>query len=183
MALYNEDMAKIATELQILAANPADWSQPCPSCRLINELQAMHAQVQYLDFANGTGVRYLTQYNQGPVPINNSELIYTFQGLTSDGQAYVAAVLPVTNPELQASPEFSAEYTQALTDNPGYYKEYLTSTVTLLNQSPAGNFTPSLDQLDALVRSITIPPTVEATTTPEVFNPAPIEAVLADKAR
>ena len=46
----------------------------------------MHSQVQYLDFKNGTGVRYLTQFDQGILPINNYELVYTYQGLTSDGK-------------------------------------------------------------------------------------------------
>jgi hypothetical protein len=182
MALYNEDMSKIASNLQSLLQTH-QTSDGLPFLPLINALQAMNAQVQYLDFASGTGVRYLTQYNQGPVPINNAELIYTFQGLSSDGKSYIAAVLPITHPELQAGPEFSDEYSQALTDNPGYYMNYITNTVDLLNQSPVSGFSPSLDELDALVRSITLPPNVEATTTPEVFNPAPIEAVLTDKTR
>ena len=182
LASYNENMGKVGADLQALLQTQ-QAGDTLPFLPLYNSLQVMHPQLKYLDFTGGEGVRYLTQFNQGPVPINNSELIYTFQGLTSDGKYYVAAVLPVTNPELQAGPEFSAEYTQALTDNPGYYKEYITSTVNLLNQQPDGSFIPDLTTLDAMVRSITLPPSVEVTTTPEVFNPAPIEAVLADKTR
>ena len=63
----------------------------------------MHVQVQYLDFKSGTGVRFLTQFNNGMAPVNNHDLIYTFQGLTSDGKYYIAAVLPVTHPDLPAN--------------------------------------------------------------------------------
>jgi hypothetical protein len=165
LASANENMAKIATDLQALLQTQ-QAGDSLPFLPLVNSIQAMDTQVHYLDFMSGTGVRYLTQLNQGPVPINNSELIYTFQGLSSDGKFYIAAVLPVTNPELQSGPEFSAEYTQALTDDPGYYKGYISSTINLLNQQSAASFTPSLDELDALARSITLPPGAEATATP-----------------
>ena len=182
LASFNENMGKVGNDLQALVQTQ-QAGDTLPFLPLYNSLQVMHPQMKYLDFTGGKGVRYLTQFNQGPVPINNSELIYTFQGLTSDGKYYFAVVLPVANLELPAGPEFSAEYTQALTDNPSYYQDYLTKTITLLDQQPDGSFTPDLTTLDAMVRSITVPPSMEVTTTPEVFNPAPIEAVLADKTR
>ena len=46
-----------------------------PFLPLFNSKQMMHSQVEYLDFKNGKGVRYLTQYAQGPLAINNAELL------------------------------------------------------------------------------------------------------------
>ena len=66
-----------------------------PFLPLFNAAQVMHTHLQYLDFKNGQGLRYLTEFDQGIIPINNYELIYTYQGLTGDGKYYVAAVLPV----------------------------------------------------------------------------------------
>jgi hypothetical protein len=113
--------------------------------------QAMDAQVQYMDFKSGKGVRFLTQFNNGLAPINNSQLIYAFQGLTSDGKYYIAAVLPVTHPEL---PVDSTTNWQGKVGKE--YQDYLSSTVSLLNQQPAGSFTADLSKLDAMIRSIEI---------------------------
>ena len=61
---------------------------------LMNAVQQMHTRVEYVQFKGGEGVSYLAQYAQGPVPVNNGELFYTFQGLTDDGEFYVSAILP-----------------------------------------------------------------------------------------
>jgi hypothetical protein len=151
----NQVAGEIAQGLQILLQNQ-QVGKSLPYLPLYNSLQAMHAQVKFLDFKNGQGVRFLTQYNQGPVPINNSGLIYTFQGLTSDGKYYLAVVLPVTNPELPADTVISEEMANGLQNTPGYYAEYLTSTITLLDQQSTSTFTPDLSQLDAMVQSIEI---------------------------
>lgn len=87
------------TDLQILLQNH-QAGEYLPFLPLFNAHQVMHTSLQYLDFKNGTGLRYLTWFSQGIMPINNYELIYTNQGLTSDGKYYVAAVLPVTHPNL-----------------------------------------------------------------------------------
>lgn len=119
-----------------------------PFLPLINEKQAMHAQVEFLDFQNGSGVRYLTQFDQSPHVVNNQELFYTFQGLTSDGQYYLAAVLPVTHPELPASAEQPADLNTYLND--------LLDTVYWLDDQPASSFSPDLAKLDAMIQSIVV---------------------------
>lgn len=148
LAGFNEGAGRIVTDLQALlqAQQPVD---SMPFLPLFNANQALHARVQYLDFQNGKGVRFLTQYDQGPMPINNNELIYTFQGLTSDGKYYVAAVLPVTHPELPATQQVDE---QLLKDFPAY----LAKTSAWLAQQPSGSFTPDLSKLDALIQSIEV---------------------------
>jgi hypothetical protein len=178
----NENMGKVATDLHALLQTQ-QAGDSLPMLPLINAKQALQSQVQYIDFEAGNGIRFLTQLNQGLVPINNHELIYTFQALTSDGKYYVAATLPVSNSELPDGSEPSEDFIKGLTETPGFYADYISTTVSLLNQQPDGSFTPDLQQLDALVRSITIPPAEEVTPTPEIFIHAPIEGVLADKTR
>ncbi|MBE2223295.1 MAG: hypothetical protein IAF02_17275 [Anaerolineae bacterium] len=118
-----------------------------------NAQQLFRAQAQYISFAEGSGVRYLTQLNQGPVPANNQELFYTFQGLTADGSTYVAAYFPVTLPDLPASGQVSDEaYAAMLAD----WQGYLTETLDLLNEQPPDAFTPSLAELDALINSLSV---------------------------
>jgi hypothetical protein len=143
----NEMAGKVATGLegQLKVRQPVD---PMPFLPLNNARQVMFAQVQFLDFKNGKGERFLTQFGQGPVPVNNLELIYTFQGLTSDGKYYIAAVLPVTHPDLPATNNAAA--------NQNDFQAGLAKSLTLLGQQPVTSFTPDLAKLDALIKSIEI---------------------------
>jgi hypothetical protein len=146
---YNEAYGAIVTNLQALLQN----RQPVkhvPFLPMINASQVMHPQMQFLDFKNGSGVRFLTQYDQAVTPINNLELIYAFQGLTSDGKYYVSAMLPVNHPELPNDLRVTEEQMAEMNDFPAY----LNKTITWLEQQPKESFTPNLAQLDAMIQSI-----------------------------
>lgn len=118
-----------------------------------NAQQTLRAQLHYLPFAEGQGIRYLTQLSQGPVPLNNQELFYTFQGLTADGTTYVAAYFPVTLPALPDSGQLGeAEYATLMEDWPGYVAQ----TTAMLNGQPTTAFTPDLAALDELISSISV---------------------------
>ncbi|MCL4561876.1 MAG: hypothetical protein M1281_14865 [Chloroflexi bacterium] len=151
LAGYNKTAGQIAIDLQALLQTKQAGNQ-IPILPLFNAQQVMHAQVQYLDFKNGKGVRFLTQYDQAFLPINNYELVYTYQGLTSDGKYYIAAILPVTHPELPDTQQVSAQQAAELNDFP----TYLTKTVTWLDQQAVGSFNPDLAKLDDMVQSIDV---------------------------
>ena len=143
-------MGSIAGDLQSVLQTKQEGAQ-FPYLPLSNQAQLMHAQVQYLDFKNGQGVRFLTQLGQGMALVNNNELIYTFQGLTGDGKYYIAAVLPVTDPDLPAGVEAGPQATAF-----GNFRDYLSGLVTSLNGKTGDAFTPSLLKLDDLVRSMEV---------------------------
>jgi hypothetical protein len=128
-----------------------------PALPLVNARQAMHPQVEFLDFQNGTGVRFLTQYNQGFTPINNRQLCYTFQGLTIDGKYFLSVVLPVNLPGLPPDGRIEELNDPAKLDQyVNNYNKNLAETITLIDQQPAEAFTPDLGLLDALVESIEV---------------------------
>lgn len=118
-----------------------------------NAQQTLRALPQYLEFAEGSGVRYVTQLSQGIEPVNNQSLFYTFQGLTDDGNIYVAAYFPVALPDLPDSPQGSEE---SLAVMMGDWPGYLAETLALLNEQPPAAFTPDLAALDALVGSLSV---------------------------
>lgn len=118
-----------------------------------NAVQTFRAQVAYVNFVGGRGIRYLTQLSQGPVPVSNQELFYTFQGLTDDGAVYVAAYFPVALAALPATSEMSDEALTALLED---WQGYLTQTTELLNGQVADAFTPDLAALDALLSSLSV---------------------------
>jgi hypothetical protein len=139
--------------VELLEERPVSIDGEMPLLPLNNLNQVLHARVHYLDFATGSGVGYLTQLAMGPSPINNQELFYTIQALTSDRAYYVAAFFPVTLPGLPPTAQLSDEEFVNLMTN---YQAYLADTITLLEAQPSGAFTPDLAQIDRLIESLVL---------------------------
>jgi hypothetical protein len=144
---YSELTANILAALQSGYAE----GQPLPAA-LKGQLKA---QTYGLGFQNGHGIRLLEQYNQAPMPVNNQQLFYFFRGLTDDGQYFVQVVLPVQAPFLPAngSPD-TALPAGGVPFEPDNLPAYFASVVQKLNDTPGDAFTPTLQQLDALIDSI-----------------------------
>lgn len=139
--------------LDLLDARPATIDGNMPLLPLTNAGQILHAQVRYLDFAGGSGVRYLTQFSLGLAAINNQELFYTFQGTTADRAYYVAAFFPVALPGLPDSGQLSdSDFANLMADYPAYLVD---TTARLDSQAPQA-FTPDLSQIDRLIQSLII---------------------------
>ena len=87
------------------------------------------------------------------MPINNNELLYTFQGLTSDGKYYVSVQLPITTPLLDtiSAPNFNDP-----AFNGDQYNIYLQNITKTLNSLDSPFFSPTLETFDQLVMSIMI---------------------------
>lgn len=142
----------IAALRQFLAEKPAA-PDGIPFLPLFNAKQMMRAQIAYVDFQNGMGVRFLTYYSQAPIPVNNNELFYTFQGMTHDGDYYVAAILPVSHPMLPANwiMEIPASDADAFAQN---LDSYMWDVEQQLSAQDASSFTPDLSLLDATIQSL-----------------------------
>ena len=135
-----------------------------PGVPFFSAAQVFAANLQPISFQNGSGMRFLTEYAQYAAPVNNQDLFYHFQGFTDDGEYYIIAILPITAPVL---PEISdpgatlplggvayPDITNPNVDMPGYYS----AVTSLLNATSQDAFTPSINQLDALIQSIQITP-------------------------
>ncbi len=121
-----------------------------------NAAQAFHAAVQYVNFKNGAGVRFLTQYGQDVGPVNNDAIFYCYQGITSDGLYYVSAVLPVFEPSLpKDSSEIPIGDYQAFSDG---YPAYIEGVGKELTDLPDSAFEPDLKMLDDMMSSLEIKP-------------------------
>lgn len=144
--------AQVAGDLQAQLQSQQE-GKALPFLPLNKAVQVMHAQVKTLDFKNGTGVRYLTQYANGLAPINNQELFYTFQGLTNDGKTYVAAVLPIY---LNGLPSYPTDTSNLPLEYTSDYATYVANTVNQLNLQAASDYFPDLGKLDAMVQSIAV---------------------------
>lgn len=120
-----------------------------------NARQVMRLHPQLVEFENGRGIRYLTYYSQGLNPITDSEIFYTFQGLTDDGRYYLSAVLPVRSGLLPEAVDSSNIDWDAFAAR---YRDYLAETAQAITDLPEDAFSPSLATLDALMQSFSISP-------------------------
>lgn len=135
-----------------------------PTVPFFNAAQVFASNVQPLAFQNGRGIRFVTEYGQYAAPVNNHELFYQYQGLTSDGAYYLIAILPIRMPALADTGDPNAvlpsggipypNVNDPNADFPGYYA----AVITLLNETTSEIFTPNLSQLDQLIQSIQIAP-------------------------
>ena len=133
-----------------------------PAVPFFNVPQTLAAQVKVIPFQNGRGVRVVTLYAMARAIINNNELIYHFEGLTEDERYYVVAILPVTAPILPEDGQPGGtvppggvpvpDYNDMNANWIGYYGE----ARQMLQDLEAGAYSPTLDQLDALMGSLTI---------------------------
>ena len=147
----------------LVATQPPDSDEALPFLTMAGAAQIFHAQAAYLDFGNGSGVRYLTSYGQYYVPYNNHDLFYTFQGLTDDGRYWVSVILPVNHALLP--PTYDSTFVPAggianpLYTSPTFETEmsaYYSAMKALMNAQTDNSFTPMLDCLDQLVMSISV---------------------------
>jgi hypothetical protein len=130
-----------------------------PNVPFFNAAHIIAANIKRIEFQNGSGVRELTQYDQYPAPINNHELFYHFEGLTSDGKYYVIAILPITAPVLAEDEKPEAPVPAGGVPIPsavGPNEVYYLSVTQKLNALAPDDYTPSLNALDALVQSLLV---------------------------
>jgi hypothetical protein len=119
----------------------------------MNAGQVFHSNVKYIDFQNGSGVRYLAVLAQYPAPVNNQDLFYTYQGLTTDGRYFVSIILPVSQSSLPISANaLQVSELETIAKDPAYYG----NMAGKLNALPDGDFVPDLAKMDALVASLAI---------------------------
>jgi hypothetical protein len=162
-AALSEPAANTIGNLQTLLANPPNpLPNQIPFLPPFNAGEVFTAQAKVIPFKNGTGLRFLTEFAQSYAPINNHELIYTFQGLTSDGKFYVSAILPVNigflavdaNPDSPLPPD-GIPLPNYNDPNPNFEGYYATLTQKL-NAAAPQSFMPSLESLDTLVESLLV---------------------------
>ncbi|MBN2177113.1 MAG: hypothetical protein JW722_05580 [Demequinaceae bacterium] len=135
----------------------SSFGMPLPFLPVFNAGQAFFAQYQAVSFASGDGIRFLTEFAQYTVPVNNTDLFYTYQGVTTDGQSWVSVIMPINLAALPADADagLGAQTWEQFSIG---YEPYILTAVGLLDAAASTDFTPTIDALDALVASITITP-------------------------
>ena len=152
----NPNVGNLLDQLgDMLDARPAAPAN-IPLISIFNAAQMITADVEYLDFEGGSGVRFVTQYGQAVWPINNYDLFYAFSGLSDDGSTVIEAIMPIAN---QALPDDGEEIVSG--DMESFmqgFEAYIAATAAMLDSATPESFTPNIERLDDLMRSIELAP-------------------------
>ncbi len=138
-----------ALQAALAAQSPDGAGLDVPS--IYNAGQFFQSNPKYLEFQNGSGARWLSQYGQALFPIGLPNLFYTFQGFTADGAYYISLLLPVDHSILP--PTSSVSLDDAFYNN---YEAYVAENTQILNAQADASFTPSLELLDQLVQTLLV---------------------------
>jgi hypothetical protein len=155
----NPNAAEQIDRLKKILAGGTLLQEALPTVPFFNAASQIAADIKIIPFQNGGGVRALTQYAQYAAPINNHELFYHVQGLTSDGKYYMIAILPVNAPILPVDEKPDASVPEGGVSIPadvGPNDVYYYSVTEKLNTLSPDAFTPSLSALDALIQSFLV---------------------------
>ena len=146
----------------VLAARPVVPEGDLPMLPIVMGTQMVRTQVQYLDFATGSGIRYVTATGLDQSPLDGA-LFYTFQGLTTDGAYYIAAHFPVSG-VLPVSEAMNTEQYNAFVAR---YDDYLAEVTAQLEAATPQSFSPNLATLDHLAASMNVIGPFSTIVTPE----------------
>ncbi|MFP4323831.1 MAG: hypothetical protein ACLFTK_15360 [Anaerolineales bacterium] len=138
-------------DLESFTAPSTLSDEALPFLPLFNAAQVFRAQPEFIEFQDGIGVRYLTYFSQAVNPIVDTEIFYTFQGLSNDGETYVAAILPVRTGLFPTEIDFESFDFETFADD---YLTYLDETQIALTEQAAEDFDPMLTTLDEMIASI-----------------------------
>ena len=132
------------------------YEQALPFLPWINMQQSFCAQPQMIEFSGGKGIRYLSYYSQGPNPVLDQQVFYTFQGLTKHGKFYISALFPIQTGIFPTNPPDCSKCGQSNYDPMAEWNIVLTEQLNQLNSRANDDFEPSLTVLDELIQSIQI---------------------------
>ncbi len=160
------DLERMVEERPSFTHNALPYLPPPPA------MQAFDAQLGYIDFQNGAGIRYLTEYVQAFMPITPH---YIFQGLTDDGNFYITARLPISSDALPALTNDEANNMMQNVDDVIAYND---NAVAILESLTPDQFSPSLTSWDSMLASLMVTSVdfpspgapVSAITAPDCFN-------------
>jgi hypothetical protein len=154
---------RISAMQQDLTNKPAEYTDKIPFLPMENAAQVFHAQVNYVNFQNGQGIGFLTEYAQYYAPANNYDLFYTYQGITGDGKYWVTLIVPVNAAYLQPTyndptiPADGIAMPDMMDPNAeNLFKAYYQAMVQKMNGTPADSFTPSITCINQFVQSLAV---------------------------
>lgn len=111
-----------------------------------------------LNFAGGSGLRFVCQWGWEPDLIRRGRLHYLFWGLSDDGSCQIIATFPLDHPDLPGDAieaEHLGRSVSRYEDLERGWKVYSEEATAWIGQNAAG-FSPSLETLDGIIESLEV---------------------------
>jgi hypothetical protein len=137
-------------DAETLAGDP-DEPRMLPYLPVLPVSQALLGQIDYIETEALSGIRYVTVLRSDVSPFIASEFLYTFQGISSDGDTYLSLVAPLDVALFPERIDPAAFDYNAFSEG---FADYLTESQAALNEADDDAFTPPLAALDAVIESI-----------------------------
>ncbi len=127
-----------------------------PILPLVNAGSVITSRVTYIESDTFHGIEGVTQLAQSAAVINNTSLIYTFQGITDDEKYWIGIILPITQNSLPADDTIipGGDYEAFLNQ----YETYTTEIESTLDSAPVDSFSPNYAVIQDIAKSITYMP-------------------------
>jgi hypothetical protein len=137
-----------------------DFNKGMPFLPMWEAQQAFVSNIRYVNFRNGKGVLFLTQWDTETSQITNDGLEYAFQGITNDGKYHVYAEFSVSAPVLPNGDEPTVlawnEKNYLLPHQSREYQDYARRVVAQLRALRSDQFQPKLESLERLIGSLEV---------------------------
>jgi len=155
--LLPDVLPRRVSDLESLISSGTWSSRELPFLPPLPLLQTFFSHETVISFKGGQGVRFITDYNEISHPLSNRTIFYTFQGLTDDGRYWVAVTLPISSPILPAEVDFPPP-PEGYTNESWFqnYSSYVSDMKDALETQLPGSFSPTINILDSLVKSISL---------------------------
>jgi hypothetical protein len=156
VANFSQAYPGLAAQVQQLAAilqkRPAlpPQRQSIPDLFEIDCERLIISKPQFVDFKSGSGVLFITQYGQEFRGINNKELAYVFQGLTTKRDYFISARFAIGHPTLDRG----LDDTKPLSAN--RQTKYLKHIEQELDFFPDSSFNPPLTDIKLMLATLNI---------------------------
>jgi hypothetical protein len=138
---------------QYMEIKPDNTSEnSLPFMPVFGAAQVIRARAQYVETAAVKGISYLTVYRQDVSPFSSDEFLYTFQGLSTDGEYYISASFRLSTSLFPKEIPTDFDYDKFTTN----FTQYLADSVDKLNNAKPGDFTPELSVFDEIVASFMV---------------------------
>lgn len=152
-------MYDIVTELQTLVDEQPDLAPymqisqaalfPLPFLPIATHGQVIRARAEYVETDAVRGISYITAYQAASEPFLSNSFLYTFQGISTDGQYYVSVIFPITVDAFPAETPADFDMMAFQESLPTYYNDSMTTLNSLESDAIS-----SLPFLTELVQSI-----------------------------
>ena len=136
-----------------------------PFVPFLDAVQILQARPTYIEFKNGRGIAYITQFRHSdPILVNNQDIVLVFQGLTSNGKKLISGTFPISASFLPDRPyglehngyKVPDNFYEQREANEIEYSNYVRSIELLLDSASNDVFSPNLEDLKQLFASLEV---------------------------